>query len=90
MDARLVDILVCPVCHGPLRHRRGPLREAGLALDGELVCERDALAYPIRDGIPVLLVDEARRLNADPADVPAPGPLPGLEAGHPADGDHAG
>ncbi len=90
MDARLVDILICPVCQGPLRHRRGPLREAGQSLDGELVCERDALAYPIRDGIEVLLVDEARRLNADPADAPAPDPLPDLKAGRPAGGDHGG
>jgi len=54
MDARLLDILVCPICKGPLVHRR-----AG----GELICKADRLAYPIRDDIPVMLEDEARRLD---------------------------
>ena len=50
LDARLLDILVCPVCKGPLVHDR----EAQ-----ELVCRADRLAYPIRDDIPVMLVEEA-------------------------------
>ncbi len=53
MDHRLIDILVCPLCKGPLRFERDA---------AELVCERDRLAFPIRDGIPVMLEDEARRL----------------------------
>ncbi len=54
MDPKLLDILVCPLCKGPLIYRK----EAG-----ELVCKPDRLAFPIRDGIPVMLEDEARRLD---------------------------
>lgn len=53
MDKRLLDILACPVCKGPLVY----LKQAG-----ELVCKADRLAFPIRDGIPVMLEDEAREL----------------------------
>ena len=53
MDNRLLEILVCPLCKGPLEHDR----EAQ-----ELICRRDRLAFPIRDGIPVMLEDEARQL----------------------------
>ena len=50
LDPQLLAILVCPQCHGDL------------ALEGaELVCQDCGLAYPVRDGIPVLLVDEARK-----------------------------
>lgn len=56
VDASLLEILACPACHAPLRDESG-------AATPELVCggEGCGLAYPIRDGIPVLLVDEARR-----------------------------
>jgi tetraacyldisaccharide 4'-kinase len=57
MDARLLDLLACPVCKGPLRH----LREAG---GEELLCRADRLAFPVRDGIPVMLEEEARVLAA--------------------------
>ena len=56
MDKRLLDILVCPLCKSQLH------------LDAsahELICKADRLAYPIRDDVPVMLVDEARSLNAD-------------------------
>jgi len=53
MDARLLDILVCPLCKGPLVLRKAP---------HELVCKADRLAFPVRDGIPVMLEQEARRL----------------------------
>lgn len=56
MDTKLLDILACPVCKGPLQHAR----EAQA-----LVCRADRLAYPIRDGIPVMLEDEARQLSAE-------------------------
>jgi uncharacterized protein YbaR (Trm112 family) len=56
MDAKLLDILVCPICKGALVF----LRERQ-----ELVCKADRLAYPIKDGIPVMLEDEARKLGAD-------------------------
>ena len=56
MDSRLLDILACPVCKGPLRYERK---------DGVLVCRADRLAYPIRDGIPIMLEDEARVLAVD-------------------------
>ena len=54
MDPKLLEILVCPLCKGPLVHRRAA---------GELICKADRLAYPIRDDIPVMLEDEARRLD---------------------------
>ena len=53
MDSRLLDILVCPICKGPLVYRRAK---------GELICKADRLAFPIRDDIPVMLEDEARKL----------------------------
>jgi len=53
-DPKLLEILVCPLTKGPLRYDR----EAN-----ELISERAGLAYPIRDGIPIMLVDEARRLD---------------------------
>ncbi len=53
MDAILLDILVCPLCKGPLAYKKAEL---------ELICKVDRLAYPIRDDIPVMLEDEARKL----------------------------
>lgn len=53
MDKKLLDILVCPLCKGPLTYDRNK---------SELVCKADRLAYPIRDDIPVMLEDEARKL----------------------------
>ena len=58
MDKNLLDILACPVCKGPLRFSRDTQ---------ELVCRADRLGYPIRDDIPVMLEEEARRLPADDA-----------------------
>jgi uncharacterized protein YbaR (Trm112 family) len=55
MDPKLLEILVCPLCKGPLLYRKA---------EGELVCKADKLAYPIRDGIPVMLEEEARELKA--------------------------
>ena len=55
MDAKLLDILVCPICKGPLVFRKP---------EQELVCKADRLAFPIRDDIPVMLEDEARKLPA--------------------------
>ena len=59
MDRRLLDILVCPLCKGPLVYRR---REQ------EFVCTADRLAFPIRDGIPVMLEDEARHITLEEAE----------------------
>lgn len=56
MDKKLLDILACPVCKGPLVYRRE---------DAELVCKADRLAYPIRDDIPVMLEEEARMLDPE-------------------------
>lgn len=61
MDPKLLEILVCPVCKGPLEHRRAV---------HELVCRPCRLAYAVKDGIPVMLADEARPLNADEAGAP--------------------
>ncbi len=56
MDARLLEILVCPLCKGPLDYRKDR---------AELVCKPCRLAFPIKDDIPVMLEDEARELAAD-------------------------
>ena len=56
IDPKLLEILVCPLTKGPLRYDRA--RQ-------ELVSEKAQLAYPIRDGIPIMLVDEARALGDD-------------------------
>lgn len=61
-DHRLVDLLVCPVCKGPLEMRRDELMRPT-----ELVCPADRLGFPMRDGIPVMLENEARALTADEA-----------------------
>ena len=56
MDKKLLDILVCPVTKGPLIYDKK---------HQELISKSARLAYPIRDGIPVMLEDEARRLNEE-------------------------
>ncbi len=53
MDARLLDILVCPLCKGPLIYKKD---------DKELICKPDRLAFAIKDGIPIMLAEEARRI----------------------------
>ena len=58
MDAKLLDILVCPVSKGPLIYDKGKQ---------ELISKSARLAYPIRDGIPVMLEDEARKLTPEEA-----------------------
>lgn len=57
MDSRLLDILVCPVCKGPLQYDKAAQ---------ELICRADKLAYPIRDGIPIMWADQARELTVAP------------------------
>ena len=54
MDSKLLDILACPVCKGPLLWHKEVFC---------LVCRADRLAFPVRDGIPVMLEDEARALD---------------------------
>jgi uncharacterized protein YbaR (Trm112 family) len=54
MDTRLLDILACPICKSPLQYFKQQQC---------LVCRADRLAFPIRDGIPVMLEEEARRLE---------------------------
>jgi Uncharacterized conserved protein len=54
MDTKLLDILACPLCKGPLKYSKQ---------QQVLVCRADRLAYPIRDGIPVMLEEEARHLQ---------------------------
>ncbi len=53
MNPRLLDILVCPLCKGPLVYRKAA---------SELLCNPCRLGYPIRDDIPIMLEDEARKL----------------------------
>ncbi len=54
MDSKLIDILVCPICKGPLIYKKE---------ESELICKADRLAYPIREDIPVMLEEEARELT---------------------------
>ncbi|WP_124950728.1 Trm112 family protein [Sulfuriferula thiophila] len=56
MDSKLLDILVCPICKGPLIYNKAVQ---------ELVCKAERLAFPIRDDIPVMLESEARTLGED-------------------------
>lgn len=58
MDKKLLEILVCPLCKGKL-----------LLKQEELICKFDRLAYPIRDGIPVMLESEARKLSLEEKDL---------------------
>jgi uncharacterized protein len=57
VDKRLLDLLVCPLCKGPLRH----VTQGG---QSELICIADRLSYPVRDGIPVMMPEDARALEA--------------------------
>ena len=57
VDPKLLEILVCPLTKGPLRYDEE---------HQELISEQAGLAYPIRDGIPIMLIDEARRLDDTP------------------------
>ncbi len=63
VDPRLLEILVCPLTKGPLVYDRAA---------NELVSHAAGLAYPIRDGIPIMLPDEARPLGGGAAAPPAP------------------
>ena len=63
VDPKLLEILVCPLTKGPLRYDEE---------HQELISEQAGLAYPIRDGIPIMLIDEARRLD----DMPPTATLP--------------
>lgn len=56
LDPRLLDILVCPLTKQPLRYDR---------VAQELISDAAGLAYPIRDGVPIMLVEEARSLDAE-------------------------
>lgn len=58
MESRLLEILVCPLCKSSLRYDRQ---------QQELICRADRLAFPVRDGVPMMLVDEARKLDPDTA-----------------------
>ena len=56
MDPKLLEILVCPLCKGPLVYKKS---------EQELICKADRLGFPVRDDIPVMLVDEARKWPAE-------------------------
>ncbi|MDH3401864.1 MAG: Trm112 family protein [Chromatiales bacterium] len=59
MDKKLLDILACPLCKGPLVYHES---------DRELVCRGDRLAFPVRDGVPVMLEEEAREVSLEELD----------------------
>lgn len=74
LDHHLIDLLVCPVCKGPLQMRRdAEMRPQDLA------CMADRLAFPLRDGIPLMLEREAV-----PLDGPAPEPAPAASSSRPS------
>jgi uncharacterized protein YbaR (Trm112 family) len=75
MYTRWMDLLVCPLCKGQLTHDHGTR---------ELVCAFDRLAFPVRDGIAIMLADEARPLDAAPAPLPGLPRLPELTDNDPA------
>ena len=54
MDKTLLEILACPICKGKLQYEKD---------QQELICKFDKLAYPIRDGIPVMLEEQARKIK---------------------------
>jgi uncharacterized protein YbaR (Trm112 family) len=56
MDSKLLDILACPVCKGPLLYAK---------TQQQLICRADRLSFPIRDDIPVMLEEEAQQLKPD-------------------------
>ncbi len=59
LDTKLLDILACPLCKSSLHYDK---------VKDELICRADRLAFPVRDGIPVMLEDEARVLSAEETD----------------------
>jgi len=59
MDKKLLEILVCPLCKSDLIYKKE---------DQELICKADRLAFPIRDEIPVMLEDEARKISLEEYD----------------------
>ena len=64
MESRLLETLVCPLCKGRLDYDRASV---------ELICRADRMAFPVRDGIPVMLEPEARSLHEAPT-TPTPTP----------------
>lgn len=53
MDTKQIEMMVCPECNGKLRYEKD---------SQELICDGCALAFPVRDGIPVMIIEEARKL----------------------------
>ena len=75
LDKTLLDIIVCPNCKGPLTYK--PMdSEQGV---DTLVCKGEGLVYPVRDGIPVLLVDEAQQMQSSSSSSDA-SPVTGLDS----------
>jgi uncharacterized protein len=66
LDHRLLDLLVCPVCKGPLQPQRN---DAGQLV--ELQCPADRLGFALHDGIPQMLEHEARNLDVNDASAPS-------------------
>ena len=56
LDPKLLDVLCCPICKSSLAYKKA---------ENELVCRADRLAFPIREGIPVMLEEEARQIGSD-------------------------
>jgi len=60
MDKNLLDILVCPLCKSSLLYKKK---------DAELICKADRMAFPVRDGIPIMLEQEARLITLEEKDL---------------------
>jgi uncharacterized protein YbaR (Trm112 family) len=63
LDQKLLTLLACPQCHGELVFDKES--KPAPEVVGELICRIDALAYPIKDGVPVMLINEARSLTLE-------------------------
>jgi uncharacterized protein YbaR (Trm112 family) len=71
LDHRLLSLLVCPLCKGPLQ-----LRRSADSRPQELLCPADRLAFPVRDGMPVMLEGEARNVGDDEVSAAPAAPAP--------------
>lgn len=64
LDKKLLAILACPLCKGSLHYQHGGSHDGNQSAE-ELICYADGLAFPVRDGIPVMLDNEARQLTLE-------------------------
>ncbi|MEJ7137254.1 Trm112 family protein [Amphibiibacter pelophylacis] len=73
LDPKLLTLLVCPLCKGPLSAHHGPAPASGHPMLDALVCRADHLAFPVIDGIPHMLESDALALDEQGEPIPAAG-----------------